>query len=342
MKCNKCSFENKDEAKFCIKCGTTLSATGKPDKKGINPKLFIGILIGVILGTIIYKTLPLLSGKSGTVFVKGGTFTMGSSSADSDEKPEYQVTLDDFYIGKYEVTNDEYCKFLNDRGNQEEGGKTWIDIEDDYCNIKKSSGKFKPKAGKENHPVIEVTWFGARAYCKWAGGRLPTEAEWEYAARGDAKGSYFFEGDVKDYSSEGFWKKIFGIDTSIINSYVVYKENSFGKTGLPEDVSSNPYGLKNMTGNVAEFCQDYYNSDIYESYNDMVSNPKGPETGDEFVVRGGSFNSDAVDLRLATRDHSRTKDWLKTDPQMPKSIWWYSDAIHVGFRVVCEFEENDN
>ncbi len=172
--------------------------------------------------------------------------------------------------------------------------------------------------------------------------RLPTEAEWEYAARGGATGSYFFEGDPKDYSSEGFWKNIFGVDTSTINTYAIYKENSFGKTQEPEWVAPNPYGLKNMSGNVAEFCQDYYYADIYKSYDDMVFNPKGPETGTEYVVRGGSFNADAKDLRITARDHTRTKDWLKTDPQMPKSIWWYSDAVHIGFRVVCEFEENDN
>ncbi len=288
------------------------------------------------------------------IAIPGGEFEMGSpagaKAGNMDESPVVKVKLSNFFMAETEVNWDEYLTFFDEtvsEGRITEEALAEMEV-DGITGPTPPWGDPSQGWGRGKRPAITMSHHAAEVYCEWLSMktgkkyRLPTEAEWEYAARGDAKGSYFFEGDVKDYSSEGFWKKIFGIDTSIINSYVVYKENSFGKTGLPEDVSSNSYGLKNMTGNVAEFCQDYYNSDIYESYNDKVSNPKGPETGDEFVVRGGSFNSDAVDLRLATRDHSRTKDWLKTDPQMPKSIWWYSDAVHVGFRVVCEFEENDN
>ncbi len=141
--------------------------------------------------------------KEGLIFVKGGTFNMGSndSEADDDEKPIHQVTVSDFYIGKYEVTNKEYCEFLNEKGNQTEGGVTWLDIDDSDCQIEKSNGRFVSKSGKNNHPVIEVTWYGAKAYCKWAGGRLPTEVEWEYAAK--AGKNYKYSGSDK-YSFKSF------------------------------------------------------------------------------------------------------------------------------------------
>jgi sulfatase modifying factor 1 len=90
-----------------------------------------------------------------------------------------------------------------------------------------------------------------------------------------------------------------------------------------------------MSGNVAEFCSDFYSSDFYTADSTEID-PKGPAKGQEHVIRGGSFKSDAKDVRSAARDYTRTKEWLVTDPQMPKSIWWYSDCIDVGFRVVCE------
>jgi formylglycine-generating enzyme required for sulfatase activity len=90
-----------------------------------------------------------------------------------------------------------------------------------------------------------------------------------------------------------------------------------------------------MLGNVSEFCLDYYASTAYQTDTTGI-NPAGPRRGNEHVVRGGSFKSDAKDLRVANRDYTRTTAWLVTDPQIPKSIWWYSDVIDVGFRVVCE------
>ena len=91
-----------------------------------------------------------------------------------------------------------------------------------------------------------------------------------------------------------------------------------------------------MSGNVAEFCLDYYFPDTYKADSTEAVNPRGPASGQEHVIRGGSFKSDARDVRSASRDFTKSKAWLVTDPQMPKSIWWYSDCIDVGFRVVCE------
>ena len=107
----------------------------------------------------------------------------------------------------------------------------------------------------------------------------------------------------------------------IINTYIIYNLNSPSRTQEPSAVRPNPWGLRNMSGNVAEFTTDTY------------------EGTAEHVIRGGSYRDDAGGVRSASRDRTRTDEWLKTDPQMPKSIWWYSDCFYVGFRVVMEKDE---
>ena len=97
---------------------------------------------------------------------------------------------------------------------------------------------------------------------------------------------------------------------------------------------ANPFGLKNMLGNVYEYCSDYYAEDAYAQTALEVTDPKGPSDGDEHVVRGGNYESMAEDVRVAARISTQSVEWMKTDPQMPKSIWWYSDIKGIGFRVV--------
>jgi formylglycine-generating enzyme required for sulfatase activity len=169
--------------------------------------------------------------------------------------------------------------------------------------------------------------------------RLPTEAEWEYAARGGKETPFFFEGDVKDFAEKGFFGKLFGKESDSINKYVVYAKNSKGKTQEPEKVKANPYGLKNMLGNAAEYCADWYSPEAYAQLTDGSTDPKGPASGEEHVIRGGYFRSDAVDVRSASRSATQSVAWLKTDPQMPKSIWWLSDCNYISFRVVCNYDE---
>ena len=94
-----------------------------------------------------------------------------------------------------------------------------------------------------------------------------------------------------------------------------------------------------MLGNAAEYCSDWYAEDAYEKLTDGVTDPQGPASGEEHVVRGGSFRSPVGEVRSASRDYTKTEDWLKTDPQMPKSEWWLSDCNFISFRVVCEFDE---
>ena len=133
--------------------------------------------------------------------------------------------------------------------------------------------------------------------------------------------------------------KIFGVDTTTIARYVKYAANSRGRTHLPLSVQPNPFNLYHMLGNVREFCLDWYDPGAYQMYanQSIVVDPTGPDSGREHVVRGGSFKSDPADLRCAARDHTNHDAWLMTDPQSPKSRWWYSDCVDVGFRVVCEY-----
>jgi formylglycine-generating enzyme required for sulfatase activity len=282
------------------------------------------------------------------VSIPAGTFNMGSPETEPlrkpDEGPARKVTLSKFWISKTEVSWDEYLAFFRATGSQgRTEGQTVT-----KRNVDAISGATPPWGapdqgwGKGKRPAITMTWYAANVYCKWLSKvtgkkyRLPTEAEWEYACRAGTESPYFFEGNPKKLTSDGLLNKLFGPDTLNIASRVVYKINSSARTQEPSSVKENPFGLKNMAGNVAEFCLDYYSPDSYKADSLATIDPRGPASGPEHVIRGGSFKSDAKDVRSAARDFTKTKAWLVTDPQMPKSIWWYSDCIDVGFRIVCE------
>lgn len=286
--------------------------------------------------------------------IEGGTFKMGSPADEPyrrpDEGPVRDVEVKDFWMAEIEVTWNEYLAFFNATSSQ---GRKEADT-DTNEEVDGISGATPPWGapdqgwGMGTRPAITMTHHAAETYCRWLSSvtgkkyRLPTEAEWEYAARGGTSGPYFFEGSPKDFERDGFWNKLFGPDTAVINTYVIYQENSPHRTQPPLFVQPNPFGLKNMLGNVAEFCLDYYDPQVYAKYpQGMVKNPRGPREGLEHVIRGGSFKNSPKDLRIARRDYSRTKEWLETDPQIPKSVWWYSDCYHVGFRVICEYDPEE-
>ncbi len=293
------------------------------------------------------ETIPGTGVSFRMIAVPGGTFVMGSPEneplREDDEGPLREITLSPFWIGEVEVTWDEYLAFFRETSSQ---GRTEGQVVT-TSKVDAISGPTPPWGapdqgwGKGSRPAITMTWHAANVYCKWLSQktgkkyRLPTEAEWEYACRAGTNTPYFFPGNPKKFTSEGLLRKIFKPDTSIISSYIIYKSNSYSRTFEPASVKPNPWGIKNMLGNVAEFCLDYYSPDSYAKDTVRI-NPRGPETGEERVIRGGSFKSDARDVRSASRDYTRKKAWLTTDPQIPKSIWWYSDCIDVGFRVVCE------
>ncbi|MEX0980944.1 MAG: SUMF1/EgtB/PvdO family nonheme iron enzyme [Bacteroidales bacterium] len=281
--------------------------------------------------------------------IPGGTFSMGAAAgdrfADPDELPVREVTVSPFFMGEVEVTWDEYLAWYAQTSG--EGRTTDVGMLEGVDGL---SGATPPYGnpdqgwGKGKRPAITMTWYAAEKYCEWLSVvtgkkyRLPTEAEWEYAARGGTEGPYFFGGEVKDYAEVGLRGKLFGVDTAVINSYAVYIENSGGRTQLPDAVKANPFGLKNMLGNVAEFCLDIYDTDAYSRISGPVVDPLVFEGSEERVVRGGSFLSNAVELRVSDRSSTNHDAWMKTDPQIPKSLWWYSDCDHVGFRVVCEYD----
>ena len=286
------------------------------------------------------------------VAIPGGKFKMGTPDDEPyrrpDEGPQVDVAIDSFWIGEIEVSWNEYLAFFNATSSQ---GRKEAEVEEEK-ETDAISGATPPWGapdqgwGKGTRPAITMSHHAAMTYCRWLTQvtgkkyRLPTEAEWEYAARSGTSTPYFFPGSSKDYETDGILKKIFGADTTTINSYAIYAENSPVKTQEPSKVKPNSFGLKNMLGNVAEFCLDYYDPQVYGKYpKKLVSNPRGPRNGMEHVVRGGAYNYSAKDLRAGRRDFTRTKDWLVTDPQVPKSIWWYSDSKNVGFRVVCEYNK---
>lgn len=287
------------------------------------------------------------------VAVPAGSFRIGSPDNEQyrnpDEGPAKDVQLDQFWMGEIEVSWDEYMTFF---AQTSRGGKTANDQKsaaaasqevDAIVGATPPYGQPDQNWGKGKRPAISMSHHAAEVYCQWLSKvtgktyRLPTEAEWEYAARGGKETPYFFEGEPKQFMK----KKLFSSkrDTTMINRFVVYQENSKAKTQEPSFVLPNPYGLKNMLGNVAEFCADWYTPNAYESLSGGVKNPKGPVSGTEHVVRGGSYKSSADQVRSAARSQTQTEQWLRTDPQSPKSIWWYSDCFFVGFRVVCEYDD---
>ncbi len=230
------------------------------------------------------------------VLIPDGEFLMGSNYGHIDETPIHKTYLDAFHIDKYEVTNLQFSQFLNEKGNQEEGGIAWLDTSDEDCLIEYRNGKYQPRSGYENHPVIEVSWFGARAYAEWAGKRLPTEAEWEKAARGGLVGKKYPWGD--------------SIDSSKAN----YGEN-VGQTTTVGRYPPNNYGLYDMGGNVWEWVSDWYDEDYYSS-SDSHRNPQGPNHGSERVIRGAGWSNDAGYL------HSAGRSYVNPD----------STSNHLGFR----------
>ena len=227
-----------------------------------------------------------------TVPVKGGTFTMGctkeqGSDCQDDEKPAHQVTLSDFNIGKYEVTNEQFVQFLNEKGNQTEGGIEWLDLgKEDYYDIDDIKGRFTIKNGREKMPIRNISWYGATAYCNWLSNktgktyRLPTEAEWEYAARGGNQS--------RGYKYSG---------SNNIGEVAWYNDNSDSKTYTVGTKKGNELGIYDMSGNVWEWCSDFYSN--YSSA--AVKNPTGAERGASRVLRGGSWLNTAQGCRVSNR-----------------------------------------
>ena len=213
------------------------------------------------------------------IYVPAGEFLMGSTDADSkagdDEKPQHTVYLDAFWIDRTEVTNRQFAQFLNTLGGHTNtcGGHQCLELkegEDADSHILQRSGWYEVEAGFEGHPVIEVTWYGAQAYCEWAAARLPTEAEWEKAARGVDARMYPWGNEAPDCSKEQYG------DCSGATVPVGSKP-----------AGASPYEALDMAGNVWEWVSDWYDPAHYGS--SPPRNPLGPTSGEEKVFRGGSW-----------------------------------------------------
>ena len=230
------------------------------------------------------------------VEVKGSTFQMGSNDGEADEKPIHAVTLSDFSIGKYEVTVEQFAEFIKDKNYKTDADKEgWSYLwGGSYYTKKKNinwkcdvSGQIRPK-NDYNHPVIHVSWNDAKAYCEWLSNktseiyRLPTEAEWEYAARGGNKSSNF------KYSG-----------SNIIGDVAWYTTNSDNKTHSIGKKAANELGLHDMSGNVWEWCNDWFDENYYK--NKAVIDPIGPASGSFRVFRGGSWLNLSDGCRVSDR-----------------------------------------
>lgn len=234
------------------------------------------------------------------VNVIGGSFIMGSSKLNSNSKPEHPITVSDFKIGKYEVTSMHFAEFLNAIGANSDGthnGIKYVEITNSY--IEYEGGKFKPKMEAYNYPAIAVSWYGANEYCKYKGGRLPTEAEWEYAALGGA-----FKENTAFSGSDDYLK------------YAWTKENSEESWKPIGQKLPNKLGLYDMSGNVWEWCSDWYDEDYYQ--NSQQNNPTGPNEGTKKVRRGGA----AINSNYWSKVKARTS----SDPT--------STGNYLGFRIV--------
>jgi formylglycine-generating enzyme required for sulfatase activity len=218
------------------------------------------------------------------VYVPGGTFEMGSFPGDDQFGP-HTVTLDGFWIDKTEVTNAQFVALMDMKGNPEEEGMTWIEVEvfRDAQIVAVGEG-FEPDPGMDDHPVVEVSWFGAVAYCEWVGGRLLTEAEWEYAARGPENNIYPWGNDEPTCELSQFG------GCGDISAPV----------GSLSDAGASWVGTKDMAGNVWEWTADF----IAEYPAEPQVNPTGPESEDPLAyraTRGGSYMSNPDTLHTAYR-----------------------------------------
>jgi serine/threonine-protein kinase len=260
-----------------------------------------------------YVTQEVPSVVVGPVYIPGGTFQMGEETVRaleqcqslfelytgapceqdwySNAEPVHTVTLNDFAIDQTEVTNAMFADFLNAYGYQVGGDLNWFNPEIEIYRIHQQDGLWVADAGYENYPVVNVTWYGAEAYCSYVGGALPTEAQWEYAARGGLVGALYPWGDVFG-GSANFCDVSCDLDWSNPEIY-----DGYADTAPVGSYDPNGYGLFDMAGNVEEWVADWYGP--YSS--EAAENPAGAATGDGRVLRGGSWYYSGDYLRVSHR-----------------------------------------
>jgi len=266
--------------------------------------------------------------------IPGGEFMMGSPDSESshkaDEAPQHKVKISPFWMGQYEVTWNEYELFMypdeERRMRANEANATGSDkLADAVTHPSKPYVEMSFGMGKDGYPAISMTQHAANKYCQWLSAktgqfyRLPTEAEWEYAARAGTTTTYFF-----------------GDDSSKIGEYAWYEQNSDFKYQKVGKKKPNPWGLHDIYGNVVEWVLDQYDPDFYKqcaAAGTSVDPWNKATKAYPHSVRGGSWDDQVTMCRSAARRGS-DRSWKMQDPQLPKSVWFHSDAQWVGFRVV--------
>ena len=276
-----------------------------------------------ILIHIIFSGILLMSGcmsgikddtKENMIFIPEGSFTMGFKIdnehdwGDMDEEPVHQVTLSSYWIDKYEVTSSNFTKFLNENKNE---AHRFIEITPSVT-VQFDDNVYQPREGLENYPVNRVSWFGADAYCKWKEKRLPTEAEWEKAARGTDQRIFPWGNEFPDNSRVTFRRK--------------FSEKGFQVMEPVEGMKNgiSPFRVHQMAGNVWEWVSDWSDATAYQDENRI--DPKGPESGISKVLRGGNWYYKAYYMRTTYRFNER--------PDIFK-VWQ-------GFRCARQAKPSDN
>ncbi len=212
------------------------------------------------------------------VIIHGGSYFRGSQQGGRDEIPRHNITLRSFALDAHPVTNEQFTRFLEAmEGEKDVNNNDMIRLRD--SRIKRSGGRLSIESGYARHPVVGVSWYGATAYAKWIGKRLPTEAEWEIAAASGKENVYPTGIDIERSQSN-----YFSSDTTPVMSY-----------------TPNPLGLYDMAGNVYEWCHDWYGFHYYDTAVQEPDNPMGPPQGNYRVLRGGCWKSLKEDLRCGHR-----------------------------------------
>jgi formylglycine-generating enzyme len=235
-----------------------------------------------------------------TSAIPAGTFVMGSPTTElnrGDDEIQHTVTLSAFSMSTKEITCAQYAQFANTNNIESDGlwaagpypTQTLLYVDSTF-GLTYSSGSWTPATGKANAPMIRVTWFGAVAFAQYAGGRLPTEAEWEYAARATTTTAFNTGACLSDSQANYYWP---GPQTGCTNSGASYP----GTTQNVGTYAPNAWGLYDMHGNAVEWCSDWYGD--YPTT--ALTNPTGPATGSSRVLRGGSWGYFAQICRSAQR-----------------------------------------
>lgn len=254
--------------------------------------LFLLVLGLSLLTDSLFAQLPQMT------LVTGGSYKPGNPAGDLDEYPAKRVKINTFLLSVYEITNSQYVDFLNEVNPSDSARMKWINLNgkwaDELCRIYHENNRYQVQKGYEDYPVNFVSWYGAFAYCEHNGGRLPTELEWEYAARGGEfdpcpnRHQKKCKGEYPVYAGGYDW-----------DSVAFYGKNSGMRPHPVGQKKPNALGLYDMSGNAAEWCADWYQADAYSRL--AYFNPKMPEKGEFKVHRGGSWYNSREMIRVSNR-----------------------------------------